>query len=85
MINIPGILAKYKKASDLHDSLKVFKHLKFGPAKTSKKKETPFSSQKPCVESIFGKSRLHSEKPNNTITDLLIQQKKWIFHVYTKF
>ena len=41
MINIPGILAKYKKASDLHDSLKIFKHLKFGPAKTSKKKRLP--------------------------------------------
>ena len=81
MINIPGILAKYKKSSDLHDSLKIFRHLKYGPAKNSKK-GTPFGSQKVCVGSIFGKSRFHSEKLN-TITDLLIQQKSGFFMPFT--
>ena len=40
MINIPGILAKYKKLSDLHDSLKIYRHLKYGPAKTSAKSDS---------------------------------------------
>ena len=38
MINIPGILAKSKKSSDLHDSLKIYRHLKYGLAKKFRKK-----------------------------------------------
>ena len=38
MINIPGILAKYTKSSDLHDSFKIYRHLKYGLAKTFRKK-----------------------------------------------
>ena len=33
MIQIPGILAKCKESSDLHDSLKIYRHLKYGPTK----------------------------------------------------
>ena len=33
MINIPGILAKSKKSSDLHDPLKIYRQLKYGPAR----------------------------------------------------
>ena len=69
MINIPEILAKSKKSSDLHDSLKIYRHLHISGKKIPKK-GTPFGSQKPCVGNIFGKSRRRSEKkPNGFYTD----------------
>ena len=53
MINTPGILAKYKKSSDLHDSLKIYRHLKYDLVKNSKK-GAPFGRQNSCGGSIFG-------------------------------
>ena len=40
MINIPGILPKYKKSSNSDDSLKIYGHVKYGPAKNSEKKHS---------------------------------------------
>ena len=40
MINVPEILAKYKKPNDLHDSLKIYRHLKYDPAKKIRKKDS---------------------------------------------
>ena len=40
MINIPVIVAKYKKSHDLHDCLKIYRHLKYGSAKNSKKRDS---------------------------------------------
>ena len=41
MINISEILAKSKKSGYLYDSLKIYRHLKYGPAKTFPKKGLP--------------------------------------------
>ena len=45
MIMIPGILAKSQTSSDLHDSLKIYRHLKYGLAKKIRKKGLPLGAK----------------------------------------
>ena len=48
MVNIPGILAKSKKSSDLHGSLKIYKHLKSGMARKFKKRDSLWEPKTLC-------------------------------------
>ena len=51
MINVPGILAKYKKPNDLHDSLKIYRYLKYDPAEKIRKR-LPWVAKKLVWEAI---------------------------------
>ena len=48
MINISGIVAKCKKPSDLHNYLKIYRHLKYGLAKNSEKRDSFWEPKTLC-------------------------------------
>ena len=61
MINIPEILAKSKKSGDLCDSLKIYRHLKYGLGKTFPKKGLP-SGAKDLVWKAFLENQDFTQK-----------------------
>ena len=61
MINISEILAKSKKSGYLYDSLKIYRHLKYGPAKTFPKKGLP-SGAKDLVQKAFLENQDFTQK-----------------------
>ena len=66
MINISGILAKYKKSSDLHDSLKIYRHLK------NFEKRDSLQEPKTLCRKHFWKIKISLRKAQHH-SDLLIQ------------
>ena len=62
MINIPGILAKSEKSSDLHDSLKIYRHLKYGLKKKFRNKRIS-SEAKNLVWEAFLENQNFTKSP----------------------
>ena len=66
MINISdilGILAKSKKSSDLHDSLKIYRHLKYGLAKKFQKKGLPSVAKNLVLEAFLENQDFTQKSP----------------------
>ena len=63
MINIPGILAKSKKSSDLHDCLKIYRHLKHGSARTFWKKGLPLGAKNLMWEAFLEDQDVTQKSP----------------------
>ena len=63
MINIPGIPAKYKKSSDLHDSLKIDRDLKYGLPKKIQKKELPLVAKNLVWETFLENQDFTQKSP----------------------
>ena len=66
MINISdilGILAKSKKSGDLHDSLKIYRHLKYGLAKKFRKKGLPSVAKNLVLEAFLENQDFTQKSP----------------------